>query len=164
MRLAVYILFFLPAWVLSQTSGLVIDQQTRLPLENVRVVLPDSTMIHTNIAGIFYLPEDRLEGKLTVSHIGYVSQQYSFFDQKKIFIEMLPDPRELTEVQVSATQFSGKLNMQPGNMITTGSTVRNIYRAGSTRSQGYICITAPIIPTASPYVGWVPGILTVVTV
>ena len=57
MRLAVYFLFFLPAWVFSQTSGLVIDQQTRLPLENVRVVLPDSSIIHTNIAGIFYLPE-----------------------------------------------------------------------------------------------------------
>jgi len=116
MRLAVYILFFLPAWAFSQTSGLVIDQQTRLPLENVRVVLPDSSIIHTNIAGIFYLPEDRFEGKLTVSHIGYVTQQYSFRDQKYIFIEMLPDPRELTEVQVSATQFSGKLNNQPGNI------------------------------------------------
>ena len=29
---------------------------------------------------------------------------------------MLPDPRELTEVQVSATQFSGKLKNQPGNI------------------------------------------------
>ena len=88
MRLAVYFLFFLPAWVFSQTSGLVIDQQTRLPLENARVELPDSNMIHTNIAGIFYLPEDRFEGKLTVSHIGYVTQQYSFRDQKNIIIPL----------------------------------------------------------------------------
>jgi iron complex outermembrane receptor protein len=29
---------------------------------------------------------------------------------------MLPDPRELTEVQVSATQFSGRLKYQPGNI------------------------------------------------
>jgi iron complex outermembrane receptor protein len=116
MRSAVYILFFLPAWVFSQTGGLVIDQQTRLPLENAQVILPDSTMIHTNVAGIFYLPEDRLEGKLIISHIGYVTQQYRFRDQENILIEMLPDPRELTEVQVSATQFSGKLKNQPGNI------------------------------------------------
>ena len=116
MRSAIYIVFFLPAWVFSQTGGLVIDQQTRLPLENARVVLPDSTMVHTNVAGIFYLPEDRLEGKLIVSHIGYVTQQYRFRDQENILIEMLPDPRELREVQVSATQFSGKLKNQPGNI------------------------------------------------
>ena len=116
MRSAVYIVLFLPAWVFSQTGGLVIDQQTRLPLENAGVVLPDSTMVHTNVAGIFYLPEDRLEGKLIVSYIGYVTQQYRLQDPKNILIEMLPDPRELTEVQVSATQFSGKLKNQSGNI------------------------------------------------
>ncbi len=116
MRSAVFILFFLPAWVFSQTGGLVIDQQTRLPLENARVVLPDSTMVHTNVAGIFYLPEDRHEGKLLVSYLGYIPQPYIFRDKENILIEMLPDPKELTEVQVSATQFSGKLKNQSGNI------------------------------------------------
>ncbi len=116
MRTTLYILFFLPAWVFSQTDGLVIDKQTRLPLENARVVLPDSTIIHTNVAGIFYMPEEGVEGKLHVSHIGYVTQEYMAIRRENILIEMLPDPTELTEVQVSATQFSGKLKNQPGNI------------------------------------------------
>jgi iron complex outermembrane receptor protein len=116
MRSLVYIILFFPAWVFSQTGGLVIDQQTRLPLENARVILPDSAMVHTNVAGIFYLPEGQFEGQLTVNHIGYVSQQYVFRDQQNILIELLPDPRELTEVQISATQFSGKLKYQSGNI------------------------------------------------
>jgi len=116
MRSTLYILFFLPAWVFSQTGGLVIDQQTRLPLENARVILPDSIMVHTNMAGIFFMPEDQADGKLVVSHIGYVSQKYTVRGREDILIEMLPDPRELTEVQVSATQFSGKLKNQPGNI------------------------------------------------
>jgi len=73
-------------------------------------------MVHTNVSGIFYLPEDQLKGAFMVSHIGYVTQQYRFQDQKNIFIELLPDPTKLTEVQVSATQFSGKLKNQPGNI------------------------------------------------
>ena len=116
MRTTLYILFFLPAWVFSQTDGLVIDKQTRLPLENARVVLPDSTIIHTNVAGIFYLPDKGVKGKLHVSHIGYFSQEYTVHGLEDILIEMLPDPTELTEVQVSATQFSGKLKNQPGNI------------------------------------------------
>jgi len=111
-----YIILFFPAWVFSQTAGLVIDQQTRLPLGNVQVILPDSTMVHTNMAGIFYIPDDMFEGKLQVSHIGYVTQPYNFRKHEKILIEMLPDPKELTEVQVSATQFSGKLKNQSGNI------------------------------------------------
>lgn len=116
MRFAVYIVLFLPAWVFAQNGGLVIDQQTRLPLENAAVVLPDSTTVHSNGAGIFYLPVDQPEGMLMISHIGYVSQEYMVNGHENILIEMLPDPKELTEVQVSATQFSGKLKSQPGNI------------------------------------------------
>ena len=116
MRSVVYILLFLPAWVFSQSGGLVIDQQTRLPLENARVLLPDSTMVHTNNAGVFYMQDDLIEGKLQVSHIGYVTQQYKSRGHEQILIEMLPDPRELTEVQVNATQFADKLKNQSGNI------------------------------------------------
>jgi iron complex outermembrane receptor protein len=116
MRSVVYIVLFLPAWVFSQSGGLVIDQQTRLPLENARVLLPDSTMVHTNNAGVFYMQDDLIEGKLQVSHIGYVTQQYKFRGHEQILVEMLPDPRELTEVQVSASQFSDKLKNQSGNI------------------------------------------------
>jgi iron complex outermembrane receptor protein len=116
MRSVVYILLFLPAWVFSQSGGLVIDQQTRLPLENARILLPDSNMVHTNNAGIFYLRDDLIEGNLEVIHIGYVTQQYKFRGHEQILIEMLPDPRELAEVQVSATQFADKLKNQSGNI------------------------------------------------
>lgn len=116
MKSVCYILFFLPAWVFSQTGGMVIDQQTRLPLENASVVLPDSTRIHTNMAGIFFLPEDQDVDKLVVSYIGYVTQEYKVIRHKDILIELLPDPAELPGVQVSATQFSGKLMNQSGNI------------------------------------------------
>jgi iron complex outermembrane receptor protein len=116
MKSTFFILLFLPVWVFSQTRGLVIDQQTRLPLENARVILPDSVIIHTNVAGIFYIPESGVKGKLHIKHIGYFSQEYTVLGREDILIEMLPDPRELTEVQVSATQFSGKLKYQPGNI------------------------------------------------
>jgi iron complex outermembrane receptor protein len=116
MRLVFYIIFFYPAWVFSQSRGLVIDQHTHLPLENARVLLPDSTLVHTTQAGIFYIPGDLVEGALQVSHIGYVTHPYSLQGQKTILIEMLPDPRELTEVQVSASQFADKLKNQSGNI------------------------------------------------
>ncbi len=116
MRTSVYILLFLPALVFAQNGGLVIDQQTRLPLENARVLLPDSAVVHTSAAGIFYMPGGMTEGKLHVSHIGYVSREFKTFKGKQMLIELLPDPRELTEVQVSATQFSGKLKYQAGNI------------------------------------------------
>jgi iron complex outermembrane receptor protein len=116
MKLAFCIILFFPAWVFSQNGGLVIDQQTRLPLENARVILPDSTVVHTSAAGIFYMPDEEIEGKLHVSHIGYVPHEFMIHGNEDILIELLPDPRELTEVQVSATQFSGKLKYQPGNI------------------------------------------------
>jgi iron complex outermembrane receptor protein len=116
MRSAIYMVLFFPAWVFSQTGGMVIDQQTRLPLENARLVFPDSTIMHTDATGIFYMRDDLAEGEIQVSHIGYVSQQYRLRGHENILIEMLPDPRELAEVQVSATHFSGKLKDQPGNI------------------------------------------------
>jgi iron complex outermembrane receptor protein len=73
-------------------------------------------MVHTNNAGVFYMQDDLIEGKLQVSHIGYVTQQYKFRGHEQILVEMLPDPRELTEVQVSASQFSDKLKNQSGNI------------------------------------------------
>ena len=116
MRVTVIIALFFPVWGYTQGGGRVIDQQTRLPLENAQVLLPDSTTVHTNAAGLFYLPDNLAGGKLQVSHIGYVTQQYLFQENENILLELQPDPRELTEVQVSTSQFAEKMKNQTGNI------------------------------------------------
>jgi iron complex outermembrane receptor protein len=116
MRAIAVIFLFPSAWLFSQSGGLVIDQQTRLPLENAEVLLPDSTTVHTGPAGIFYLPADLSEGNLQVSHLGYVTQQYKLSSHEEILVELVPDTREIGEVQVSASQFAGELQNQSGSV------------------------------------------------
>jgi iron complex outermembrane receptor protein len=116
MRAIAFILLFPSTWLFSQPAGLVIDQQTRLPLENAEVLLPDSTTVHTSPVGIFYLPEGLSEGNLKVSHIGYVTQRHTLSSHEEILIELSPDTRKIGEVQVSASQFAGELKSQPGNI------------------------------------------------
>jgi iron complex outermembrane receptor protein len=116
MRLTVIIALFFPAWVLAQVGGRVIDQQTHLPLENAQVLLPDSTTVHTNAAGLFYLPDDLAGRMLQVRHMGYVTQQYIFRENENILVELQPDPQKLAEVQVSTSQFAGRLKNQSGNI------------------------------------------------
>ena len=82
-------------------SGTITDATTKEPLVGVNVVLVGTTVgVMTGSDGKFSLNVPNLTGKLSVSCIGYVTQEIVIGNQTTIDVTLAPDLTSLDEVVV----------------------------------------------------------------
>lgn len=101
--------------VAAQVTGVVIDSKTRKPLDYVMVYYEGKNVGQmTDADGRFVLKEDSAWNQITVSSMGYVTQVINLIPGKKknLRIRLVPEPRKLSVVTVSAqkTKYSRKNN------------------------------------------------------
>lgn len=101
--------------VAAQVTGVVIDSKTRRPLDYVMVYYEGKNVGQmTDADGRFVLKEDSAWNQITVSSMGYVTQVINLIPGKKknLRIRLVPEPRKLSGVTVSAqkTKYSRKNN------------------------------------------------------
>jgi TonB-dependent starch-binding outer membrane protein SusC len=82
-------------------SGVVINEETELPVENVSVVIKGKTTgTVTNASGQFRLQLDNLSGILVISSVGFEPQQVNVNGKTNFRIMLKPNTRKLDEVVV----------------------------------------------------------------
>lgn len=99
----------------AQVAGVVVDSRTRKPLDYVNVYYEGTGVGElTDENGRFALREEAGWNELSVSAMGYVTQTIKLTPGKKknLRIKLVPEPRQLNEVQVTAkrTKYSRKNN------------------------------------------------------
>lgn len=99
----------------AQVTGVVVDSKTRKPLDYVMVYYEGKNVGEmTDADGRFVLKEDSAWNQITVSSMGYVTQVVRLVPGKKknLRIRLVPEPRKLAGVTVSAdkTKYSRKNN------------------------------------------------------